>query len=150
AEAEAGMERARFLVEAGNILHSSFEKEATLQGLAALLVPRFADSCAVHLVGDDERGALREIASVHADAATSADLEARLSPVRVLAARAPELEPEGLCVPIVAREKALGTLTFGRADRKRGFADADLSFAEELARKAALALENADLYRKAQ
>jgi PAS domain S-box-containing protein len=53
-----------------------------------------------------------------------------------------------LCVPLVARGRILGALSFGIGPSSRRFGSADLIFAEELARHAALALDNARLYRE--
>ena len=55
-----------------------------------------------------------------------------------------------MIVPLVARERTLGAITFVHAESGRRFTDADLAFAEDLARRAALAVDNAALYREAQ
>ena len=51
-------------------------------------------------------------------------------------------------VPLVARGRTLGVLTLGASGRQ--YAESDLPLAEELARRAALALDNARLYREAR
>ena len=51
-----------------------------------------------------------------------------------------------LCVPMKARGKVLGVLTFVAAGPGRRYGETDLALAEELARRAAVALENARLY----
>jgi PAS domain S-box-containing protein len=55
-----------------------------------------------------------------------------------------------MIIPLRARGRTLGALTFVSAESNRRFGDADLAFAEELANVAALAVENARLYREAQ
>ena len=55
-----------------------------------------------------------------------------------------------MIVPLVARERTLGAITFVHAESGRKFTEADLAFAEDLARRAALAVDNAALYREAQ
>jgi PAS domain S-box-containing protein len=55
-----------------------------------------------------------------------------------------------MIVPLVARERTLGAITFVQAESDRRFSEADLAFAEDLARRAALAVDNAALYREAQ
>ncbi len=55
-----------------------------------------------------------------------------------------------MTVPLVARERNLGALTFCLVDRSRHYTAIDFSLTEELARRAALAVDNALLYRKAQ
>ena len=55
-----------------------------------------------------------------------------------------------MVVPLVARGKALGALSFVMAESGRSYGSADLGVAEELARRAALAVDNARLYGLAQ
>ena len=52
-------------------------------------------------------------------------------------------------VPLVARGRTLGVMTLGLGKSARRFTPADLPLAEELARRAALAVDNARLYREA-
>jgi len=54
-----------------------------------------------------------------------------------------------LAVPLTARGATLGVLTLG-TNRQDGYGASDLQLAEELARRAALAADNARLYRSAQ
>jgi len=62
-----------------------------------------------------------------------------------------ELGPRSaMIVPLVARGRTLGAITFVQAESGRHYEPADLALAEELARRAALAVDNARLYRKAQ
>jgi PAS domain S-box-containing protein len=55
-----------------------------------------------------------------------------------------------LCVPMTARGRTLGALTFATAESGRRYGEADLGLAVELARRAATAVDNARLYRQAQ
>ena len=55
-----------------------------------------------------------------------------------------------MCVPIKGRESVLGAITLITSDSGRHFGAEDLSLAEELARRAATAIENARLYREAE
>ena len=55
-----------------------------------------------------------------------------------------------MIVPLRVRDQTLGAITFVSAESNRRFGATDLSFAEELASIAALAVENARLYREAQ
>jgi PAS domain S-box-containing protein len=52
-----------------------------------------------------------------------------------------------LCVPLVVSGKALGVLTFATAESGRKYTRADLSLAADLSHRAAVAVENARLYR---
>jgi predicted ATPase/signal transduction histidine kinase len=56
----------------------------------------------------------------------------------------------GLVVPLVARGQTLGALSMGSAAPGRRYGPADLELARELSHRAALAIDNARLYRDAQ
>ena len=51
-----------------------------------------------------------------------------------------------ISVPLVAHQQVLGVLTLVSAESGRRYADADMPFVEDLGRRAALAIDNADLY----
>ncbi|NUR75643.1 MAG: GAF domain-containing protein, partial [Thermoleophilia bacterium] len=53
-------------------------------------------------------------------------------------------------VPLSARERTLGAMTFASAASGRHYREADLQFAQELAARAAVAVDNAHLYRSAE
>src|SRR5215211_6493554 len=55
-----------------------------------------------------------------------------------------------MVVPMVARGRSHGTITLVSAESGRRYEETDLRFAEELARRAALAVDNAKLYEEAQ
>ena len=55
-----------------------------------------------------------------------------------------------MCVPLVARGRTLGALLFVSAESGRRFDTDDLQLAEELAARAALAVDNSHLYREAE
>jgi signal transduction histidine kinase len=54
-----------------------------------------------------------------------------------------------ICAPLITRGRSIGALTFASSTSGRRFSAADLPLAEELARRAALAVDNARLYREA-
>jgi PAS domain S-box-containing protein len=55
-----------------------------------------------------------------------------------------------ISIPLVARRRTLGAMTCLRMQSGRRYGPADLAIAEELARRAALAVDNTRLYREAQ
>jgi PAS domain S-box-containing protein len=55
-----------------------------------------------------------------------------------------------MCVPLKGRERVLGAITFSLSGPGRHYGASELIFAEELARRAASAIENARLYREAE
>lgn len=61
------------------------------------------------------------------------------------------LRPQrSLCVPLIARGRTLGAITIVSAESGRRYGPHDLSLAVELAHRAALAVDNARLYRAAE
>jgi signal transduction histidine kinase len=55
-----------------------------------------------------------------------------------------------ICVPLIARGRRLGAVAFILTTPQRQFATDDVAFAEEVAQRAAIALDNAHLYQQAQ
>lgn len=55
-----------------------------------------------------------------------------------------------IVVPLLARDTVLGALTLIRSQTERPYTEADLHFAEELARRTAFAVDNARLYQEAR
>jgi signal transduction histidine kinase len=55
-----------------------------------------------------------------------------------------------VCVPLRARTRIVGTMLFVVDDASRRYSVADLAFAEDLAQRVALALDNAALYRESE
>ncbi len=80
--------------------------------------------------------------------------EAKLTMVTQDAAHASLLRELGftsyMSVPLQIADRTLGAMTFGIAASGREFTPGDLALAKDLARRAALAIDNARLYRAAQ
>jgi PAS domain S-box-containing protein len=55
-----------------------------------------------------------------------------------------------MCVPVVAREVSVATISFVASESGRRFGPDDLRLVEELARRAGVAIENAQLYREVE
>jgi PAS domain S-box-containing protein len=55
-----------------------------------------------------------------------------------------------MCVPLIARNRALGAITFVAAESGRRYDESDLATAQDLARRAAIAVDNARLFREAE
>ncbi len=164
----------RFLAEAGRVLASSLDFGTTLRTVAALAVPTLGDWCIVQVpadsAGDDT--VARAVPHDQIDAAqlfeAAAAAESGLldtvlrnpvpftgpSPEGPSLLRADRLARFGiralLAVPLLGREQAIGMVTFAVTGSERDYDQADAGLAEELARRAALAIENARLYRRAE
>ena len=170
-------EQMRFLAHAGGVLAGSLEVEETLRRLARLAVPTMADVCVVDLLEDGvvrrveaysetaPAALLRGLAGFTPalDSRDAVAVAMRIAaPVRVDAAGAGAIEPlqpEGviaalgvgafLCVPLLARGRVLGTILLCATVSGRRYDEAEEARAEELARRAALAVDNARLYQRA-
>ena len=176
--------RLRLLADAGSTLGRSPDYQETLQELADLVVPEFADWCVVDIV--EATRPFRRVATAHADPAKrrlAEEIQRRYPPDQerpggvgaVIASGQPliveEVTPEMLrqaardeehmtmleeagigsvaILPLIARNQVLGAMTLAAAAGRRRLTEADLPLAEELARRAALAIDNARLLHEA-
>ncbi len=164
-ERRRAAESQRFLSEASELLIGSRDHAAALAGVARLAVPRVCDLCIVELAGeagplavadvDEERGAAieqerREASRVEIvrDARLHADLSHADGTPAPSGLRERGLT-SAIVVPLIARGRALGAMTFAVGVR-RPYSAADLELAEDLAHRAALAIDNARLFAQAQ
>ena len=173
AAVRAAERRARFLAEAGELLSASNDADQVLKDLARLAVPSIADVCIVDALNED--GSLRRVEVVRADNTMSelaASLETpvpdgtlplstRIAPPRVFLDVPDVTTGEGAALaalgvrcfvsaPLIARGETVGALTLISASRGRSYGDDDVDLATDLARRAALAVDNARLYQLAQ
>ncbi|MEO3815498.1 SpoIIE family protein phosphatase [Plantactinospora sp. B24E8] len=145
-----------FLAEASELLAQSLDVDLTMALVPQLVVPRLGQWCAVHTV--DEWGRLRLAAAIHADEAQLPELhkmlqdestdsvQARLRETVRGPGQVPIGPPlDGIAVPLVARGQRLGTLAVGRHQRHRHDPD-EIAVLEDVARRAALAIENARIH----
>lgn len=179
AEAERAHRGALFLSQASALLDGSLDYEATLSNVAKLAVSSLADWCAIHVVEEDgtlhrlaaahtDRSksiVLREyslryphsmrpfdVASVLKEG--RARLYAEVSGLDLAEDERTLLDRLGfrsvMIVPIRARRQKLGVIKFVSGNPERRYSANDLAVAENLAYRAALAIDNARLYRLAQ
>lgn len=172
----------RLLDDASTALFGSLDYKESLERVASLSVPRLADLCVVHCIGDD--GLADQVASAHIDSATMAlmreqgprfRLQVQGTLARLIGEKEPflkepflkeQLSPEPflevedaehrgylralgftsvMVLPLRARGRALGFLTLGTVGSRR-YTRSDVAVAEELARRASLAIDNARLF----
>lgn len=173
----------RFLADASTTLSSLTDQKNTLQKLARLSIPFFADWCVVYLAKDAQ--VIERAALAHGDPAKEAlldelqarfplqwdspapsagvirtgqsDLTASISPEYLRHAASSDehyalltrINPRShVFVPLVIRDKVIGAIGFMISESDRQYTAADLVLAQELARRAAVALENAGLYQE--
>jgi serine phosphatase RsbU (regulator of sigma subunit)/anti-sigma regulatory factor (Ser/Thr protein kinase) len=158
--------RMSFVAEASDLLAGTLDEDQTIALAAQLAVPRLATWCAVLL--PDESGQLELAYTWHADESRADALATLLnhSPpppqilpgdgaqVWTLAGAKPELHTamtaelvsdSAWCFPLLARDRSPGVFVIGRP-RGGAMARDALDLAEDLSRRAALALDNARLY----
>ncbi|WBY01105.1 ATP-binding protein [Ramlibacter tataouinensis] len=170
----------KFLAEASAELAGVNDYAATLDRIARLAVPRFADWCAVDMLQPD--GSLRRVATAHLDPARERvlhemhehhppDPQVRVGTWHVLRTGRGDLVPEiseemleagagddqlremlrqlgmrsYIGAPLNTRGRTLGVLTFVTTRSGRRYGPEDLALAEDLARRAAVAIDNAQL-----
>jgi PAS domain S-box-containing protein len=143
-EREKILRRAMFLADTTRLL-ASLDVEPALDGVAHMAVPFLGDGCAVDLL----EGGPRRLLVVSRDPARPMPVE--LNPA-ALTGR-PVLYSAGLlscmAAPLVIQGTVVGALSFVAAPTRR-YTEKDLELAEELARRVALSVQNARLYRGAQ
>jgi serine phosphatase RsbU (regulator of sigma subunit) len=145
-----------FLAEASDLLAQSLDITLTLALIPRLVVPRLGEWCAVHI--RDEWGDLSLAAAAHADESAMPALTETLTstgPDGVLERLTEALSAtgsivlgppvEGFAVPLIARGQQLGTLALGRHADHRHDVD-EMAVVEDVARRAALALDNARIH----
>jgi PAS domain S-box-containing protein len=174
---------ARFLADASATLAALMDFDSTLQKVASLAVPYFADWASVDLAESD--GSLRRVAVAHVDPtkielAQDVHRRFRSDPTapqgvwNIVRTGQSEFVPEindellvrsvkdeellGLMrelglksyigVPLNVRGKTLGVITFITAESGYLYDETDLTVAQDLADRAAIAIENAQLYRE--
>ncbi|GGR13364.1 GAF domain-containing protein [Deinococcus ruber] len=145
--AERAARQATLLARASERLDSEHDPDAVLRQLVALVVPELAETCTVAVRRGDtlvEAATSRPVDASGVLAAVFHSGEARL--VGDAAAQGPDQQ---LVVPLLARGQTLGVLSLTPAAVGR-FTEGDLTFAQELARRAALALDNAALLQAAR
>ncbi|GAA3685508.1 hypothetical protein GCM10022224_057830 [Nonomuraea antimicrobica] len=136
-----------FLADASDLLAGTLDPDMVPAIIAQVVVPRLSSWCAVYT--SDHSGPPRLVYLWHADEARIDGLREQLTEMDVGAAdtrvtSALHLaESQVLAVPLMARGRSLGMMCLGRADR---FPDEVIQFAEDIGRRAALAMDNARLY----
>jgi PAS domain S-box-containing protein len=170
----------RFLSESGTLLASSLDLATTLQSVGQLAIPQLAEWCLVDLLDEAGEWHLAALMPEDAGAGPAAPalqekkggasapaylFSEGLKPRTVaLSGEAPPpgMEPGRvvllralgavslLLAPLVARGQPSGVLTLGRASQSRPFTRQDVTLAEMLARRVAVAIDNAQLFLQSQ
>jgi PAS domain S-box-containing protein len=185
AVAENSQQKSAFLAQVSAVLSSSLEYEQTLQSVAKLAVPYFADWCSVDLLNDDRT--IGRVAVAHSDPEKVKfgwELDRRFprhlddgyGVAKVMQTGQVEIAieitdeqlvaalPNGeyleilrgvglkscIIAPLKARGRVLGSITLVFAESDRRYRLEDIALAEDLAQRAAIAIDNARLYNETQ
>ncbi len=171
--AEKAMRRSAMLAEASRLLSRSLDFDATLASLHRTMVPALADGCQLVLydtnmelwfshVQAESAGTPQTTSSSHArieqvdpklsatvsDAIKSGHAQS-IAPEAV--SNAPDLGPRrkwsnAIVAPLIARDLPLGAIVCCLHGSRRQFEPADLALIENIASRAATALDNAQLF----
>jgi PAS domain S-box-containing protein len=150
----------RFLGDASTALASSMDLPAALEELAALAARTVADRCAVVLRrGNGEPRVSAFADTVRADAPDGETVErGRTDSLRVAQAALTSQQPilhnepgrSSMAVPLHLRGQSVGALVLAVLGEGRRYGPADLGAAQELARRASIAIDNVRLLAEAQ
>ena len=185
AVAENSRQQSAFLAQVSAVLSSSLEYEQTLQSVAKLAVPYFADWCSVDLLNDDRT--ISRVAVAHCDPdkvkfgwelaqrfprhlddgygmakvmqTGQVEIAIEITDEQLVAAvpNAEYLEilrgvglKSCIIAPLQARGRVLGSISFVFTESDRRYRLGDIALAEDLAQRAAIAIDNARLYHETQ
>lgn len=183
--AENSQQQSAFLAQVSAVLSSSLEYEQTLQSVANLAVPYFADWCSVDLLNDDRT--ISRVAVAHCDPEKvkfgwelaqrfprhlddgygisqvmqtgQVEIATEITDEQLVAAvpNAEYLEilrgvglKSCIIAPLQARGRVLGGISFVFTESDRRYRLEDIALAEDLTRRAAIAIDNARLYHETQ
>jgi signal transduction histidine kinase/CheY-like chemotaxis protein len=170
---EEAHRRDTFLAEATRVLAGDLDYEATLANIVGMAVPRIADWCAVRVNGEPPIHIVSDGATMekYRDLFRSFAPDDRIGPRKVLRTGDAEFMPDEaamaqaaapnpgyfeatrqfgfksyVCVPLRGRDEIMGALSLAFTDSGRRYTQADLLLAQNLAGRAAVAIENARLF----
>ena len=130
----------RFQAEVSRQLSLSLEYNETLAAIERAFVPRFADRCFAFLTADPH---------AQIQAYQTPDMPAHYASIAGQVAQTGftnQVQGTALVAPLEVGRKRLGALVFSIDGDRRTYAASNIALAEDLADRAALALQNATLY----
>ena len=160
------------LAEVGALLASTLERERMFPRLVRLAIPALGDLCAIDILGED--GTISRVACTHRDGTKAAlvfetpigvgavihsgqSVSVSLAGETDLMTEAQnaqhlrnlqQLRPRAwLVLPLTARDRVLGAITFAMTESDESYDRVDVQTAEVVARQVAFALDVADLQR---
>jgi serine phosphatase RsbU (regulator of sigma subunit) len=139
-----------YLAEVSELLAQSLDADLTVALIPRLVVPRLGRWCAVHVT--DPLGQLTLAAATHADESATPNLQELLAEALPELREAQQIDAvvplpapvDGYAVSMFARGQHLGILSVGYGDHPLD--SEELAVVEDVARRAALALDNARIH----
>ncbi len=152
ADARSRQRKLDFLAAAGQLITSSSDYSITLRKVADLAVRDLADWCIIDLVDDD--GAATRLATAHYEPGLPPGPHPGAEPdeetLEVVRSARPTASEARICVPLLARGRSLGAVTFITSTENRHYTNEDLVLVQALGILAALAVDDARLYEQVQ
>ncbi len=175
-ESQVAQERLQLVAETSSEIIASFDPETRMERLARLVVPRFADWCVINRLESDGSIQLAALAHTQPELEVVIREWAEAQPLDPNAAQGtpnvirtgkaewvPDADTEPMSaeraayferlgiksyiiLPLIARGRTFGAIGFVNSQSARRFTFQDLLTGEEIARRAAIALDNAALY----
>ncbi len=161
-EQRGGQRRSSFLAHVTSLMAAATNDRDVLSHVVDRAVPQIAEWCAAYLV--DASGARERVAVAHGHTISEGTAfhpgvvvpgvaQVLRDSLPLLLADAASVHPDGLigvrsyiCVPLVARGRTFGALSFGCSEQGEPYSHADLLLAQDLASAAALAVDNVQAY----
>jgi PAS domain S-box-containing protein len=157
--AESAQLRLELLAEASTVIASSLDYKDTVQRTARMALPRFAQRAAVVLLdvtglegvkeGPPEQQGGAWLAASRPDPLPHGNEPMVVAPGVIDSGRS-FVGEELLCVPLMVLGRTLGALWLRRAPGEPAFTSADVHVAEEMGRRAGIAIDNARLFRQTE
>ncbi|MBI2755168.1 MAG: hybrid sensor histidine kinase/response regulator [Chloroflexi bacterium] len=132
-------EAQRLFARVSDIVNRSLDFEHTLESAVSVAIPEFADGCILQVQEDGRTMTV-----------TAPDASARAAGLPPSPPEVPQWDRQRLLVPLRVRGVITGQMAFVRNSEHRHFHRDDLPVAAELARRAAVALDNARLFANEQ
>ena len=158
-DARAAAAKLALLADASAELASSLDYQRTLARVAQLAVPRLGDWCAVHVaesVTAEPGTAAAGVPKVVRTGRSELYPEVTEELLAALAGGPEDLDrirglglASALVVPLTAHDRVLGAIALARSEAGGPYTGEDVALAEDLARRAALAIDHAKLYQDA-
>lgn len=153
-EAEKSAARLAFLSEASARLNETLDSSIMLRSFAELVTESFASRCSIDLIDEDTEISINRTAAWNTGGERGVEhtdgVELDENVIAVVRSQEPRVFGPTMIVPLGGYGKTLGAITFQVPDRAHAYDDLDLSIAVDLAKRAALAIENARLFAQAK